>query len=55
MSKPYKSIGQLKPPKDLGGGGGEFTSKMWNLWTKNMNGVTDKVEILHRRQTDPAL
>ena len=29
--------------------------QMWNLWTKNMNGVTDKVEILHTRQTDPAL
>ena len=28
---------------------------MWNLWTKNMNKLTDKVEILHLGQSDPAL
>ena len=28
---------------------------MWYLWLKNMKGVTEKVEILHRGQSDPAL
>ena len=30
-------------------------SKIWYLWTKNMKGVTAKVEILHRGQSDPTL
>ena len=25
----------------------KYLSKLWLLWTKNMNGVTVKVEILH--------
>ena len=49
MSKPYKSIGQLKPPKDSGGGG-IYVKKV-----ELMDEKTDKIEILHRRQTDPAL
>ena len=28
---------------------------MWYLLSKNMKGMTDKVEILHRGQSDPAL
>ena len=29
--------------------------KMWYLWSKNMKGMIDKVEILHRDQSDPTL
>ena len=28
---------------------------MWYLWTKNIKGVTVKVEILDKGQSDPAL
>ena len=33
----------------------KYLWKMWYFWTKNMNGVTEKIEILHRGQSDPAL
>ena len=32
-----------------------YLSKMWYLWTKNMKGVTVKVENLHRGKSYPAL
>ena len=44
-----------KLPKDLGNFFVKYFSKMWYLWTKNMNGMTEKIEILHRAQLDPAL
>ena len=33
----------------------KYLSKMWYLLSKNMKGMTVKVEILHRGQSDPAL
>ena len=33
----------------------KYLPKMWYLSSKNMNGMADKVEILHRGQSDPAL
>ena len=33
----------------------KYFSKMWYFWLKNMEGMTDKVEFLHRGQSDPAL
>ena len=45
-----------KLPKDSGKNiSVKYLSEMWYLWSKNMKGMTDKVEILHRDQSDPAL
>ena len=33
----------------------KYLSKMWYIWSKNMKGMTNKVEILHRDQSYPAL
>ena len=45
-----------KLPKDSGKNiSVKYLSKMWYLWSKNMKGMTDRVEILHRDQSDPAL
>ena len=33
----------------------KYLTKMWYLSSKNMKGMTVKVKILHRGQTDPAL
>ena len=45
-----------KLPKDSGKNiSVKYLSKMWYLWSKNMKGMTDKVEILHRDQSDPTL
>ena len=42
-----------KLPKDSGKTNSvKYLSQLWCLWTKNMSGVTDNVEILHTAQLD---